>query len=948
LVDLPSFNTPAYAQLVRDVEEKHPIITHGTDLAGSLALQALGLGGPGIASKAGRLVQGALTGEGLAARALGGAAGAMAEASFYGPGMAGREALIRDKPLTADLLWSNTAGMAGVAALFGGPLAMVGKKGAGKAVAETQEALKPAAELTVEDALQMAKARWGDNLHPRVIDHVRAATAGGKAKTWAALRELPEWRRFLDEGQKDEWLTGTARKLADLATETAHGLESAQMHSGKLKFQNAVPHLDAITAPRASAAAENKINEVRMLLEGTLNHPAYREGLAATVSEGERRGLLVQSKMDDAIERLRALDLAEELDQAKLPKMDADIRRYVERLSQAEGAQRDQLAASVAIRDIESRQLADRVASYPKRRAALDGEVTALQKELDGLQASGVPVKGSKIEGQGQLRRYLGHVRSAQARVEAETDPIRRAAKAFAEADALKSASGSLAKPGKVLGHFDHVPNAFRKANDMLRTHLEDAGVWGERLAAMQSKVNAPFHRQLNVAFDVMGKFFADSGVDSAYSTWYQSKIGSSPAFRGLLDNLANARGDVDTMKLRQYLENGVETSRALRGHYAAMDAGEAARLAAAEKSGIGMLRALDEATDTADFLNQMRFIMRQPDEATRQLRIGAAMFGGMFGGPAGAAAGWLIGQRLMHTINPAPRLTTLARVEGMKEFHDTWQSGVIRSLLGGGRGRPGKPVTTRSFAKPKQRAYVRLSKPLAASLLYEWGAEPEDGRDKQKVAERTLDKFRAALHPANGDAMKAGVAGSLGTFGAENPEIVEQMTAKTKLGIKKIVDAAPQRPPSDTLFPSLFQSPWPRTTALRIEQTAEAVFDPYTTLEKLATGTVTPEQMDILNELHPAMVTGFKVALIQAINSERPPSRKVRRQLAIVLGVPVDPSTDPEYIAHMQMLHAERAAAYQEATKAPKRKTYRPTGVTLGNAAATSLTRIEKGEPPR
>lgn len=954
LSDLPQFHAADYGEYLKALEEEYPITTAGAELAGIVGQAALGVGPAALAMKLGKATTGAIAGESIAARLLGGAAGSAAEAAFYGPGLAARDAAINNKPYNMDLVWAHTSGMMGVAGVLGGPLGLLGRRAA-KPLAEAEAALKPGAEMTGEEQAARTVASWKDDLHPTIADEM-ATTSGGTPEVWAALRTKPEYRQFLREGAKDEWLDATSREMADKLTATAQAAESAQVAAGTLKFENAAPHLDPIIAGRALNANEAELAKMQSLLAGTLENPAYRKEIAVAAAEIGEHGpevIRLRTQMDDAVDRLRKLDLDEEVGTAQLGKMDADMAMLKKQAGgKASPEKIAQWEAAHEVLSARSARLTDELAQVPKIRAGYEQGVEGLRAQLEALKGQGVNIRPAALEGATEIRRMLGHIESSKARIAAEGDDVvRRAARAFSETDALKRVSSDSAKPGMTLGPMDKTGFAFRQVNDSLLKHLEDPDVWGRRLTDMQTKVNAPFHRQLNVWRDVMDRFFVDSGADSAYSTWKQGRMADPGKVRAFLDNLTTPRGDVGLMKLRQFLDAGVEYGEAFRTHYPNMGPLETARFGAASKATNEFNTLLHSATDKASFLNQMGTIARAHGEATREFRIGGAVLGGMFGGPAGAAVGMFIGQRLMNVLNPAPRLTMLARLERTALAHETWQGGIIRRLLGGRGKGPGRPPAPGTAAKPSKRLYVTMSKPLAPALLYDWAKEPEDKKDKQKTAERVVVAMKHAASPAGAEMVKRNMGDMLGTFGEEHPDAAEYMAKKAQAAAAAVAKAAPPNTtPSSALFPQLYRSPWSRRDFQTLEQAVEAAYDPYSTVEKLSTGMVTPEQMDILTEVHPELLAKLRTDLIREAQGMDPPPRAIRQQLSLVLGIATDPATDPEYIAMMQTMHEEREQRYQEATKENKRRTYKPTGVntSTGGAHETQLTKIEKGEHPR
>ena len=229
--DMPEFHSPDYGEYLKALEDEHPLVLHGTELAATVAQAAMGVGLPGAADKLGRAVKGAIEGETVASRLLAGAAGGAAEGAFYGPGAAALQATM-DHKQTADLIWSDTGGMMAVGALLGGPLALLGRKGVGqKALSEAEQALKPGADLDGPGMAAMVEARWKDGADPGLVNKLRSIVGGGSPEVYAALERDPELRRYLTKEAADAWLDDNSRVLAREMTTTAPRAESSKSSS---------------------------------------------------------------------------------------------------------------------------------------------------------------------------------------------------------------------------------------------------------------------------------------------------------------------------------------------------------------------------------------------------------------------------------------------------------------------------------------------------------------------------------------------------------------------------------------------------------------------------------------------------------------------------------------------------------------------------------------------
>lgn len=238
LVDIPLANAvgPEYAKYLERADEKYGLAGDVAEGVGMVAPLLLG-GAPGVIGRAGTAAgaleaAGAAAGRGVARVAGEGAMAGAARWGVEGGGWAAAHELSRQtlkgEPRDWDKLWSATGG--GI--LFGGVLGG-GIGAAGRFLGARTAAQRAAADLsprgTAEEALTVAKAKYGPDLAPELESALAARVKPGLAEDLAALgqpgkvnREVLAQARhdpktadkFLPDVQ-DEVLAGHVSKTAD-------------------------------------------------------------------------------------------------------------------------------------------------------------------------------------------------------------------------------------------------------------------------------------------------------------------------------------------------------------------------------------------------------------------------------------------------------------------------------------------------------------------------------------------------------------------------------------------------------------------------------------------------------------------------------------------------------------------------------------------------------------
>lgn len=160
----------------------------------------------------------------------------------------------------------------------------------------------------------------------------------------------------------------------------------------------------------------------------------------------------------------------------------------------------------------------------------------------------------------------------------------------------------------------------------------------------------------------------------------------------------------------------------------------------------------------------------------------------------------------------------------------------------------------------------------------------------------------RAVMRPES----RAKIAASLAPVRQASPQLADQVETLVARKIEALANRIPRRPDVMAMHsgPDLWQ---PSDMEMRaFARYVSAVEDPAGVFERVAGGTVTPEDGQALREVYPEMFADFqqKVFAQMATLQKTLPYQK-RLALSIFSGVPVDPSMSPRVLSVLQGTYA-------------------------------------------
>jgi hypothetical protein len=348
--------------------------------------------------------------------------------------------------------------------------------------------------------------------------------------------------------------------------------------------------------------------------------------------------------------------------------------------------------------------------------------------------------------------------------------------------------------------------------------------------------------------------------------------------------------------------------------------------LAAEGRLGGARAKALDALPDLQQRNAALREMVEGASEAAKatktsfgqqiaQQQLGGAVAGMFAGGPLGAVAGMF-----------APKL-----------------AGKIVDDLAAKLGRAGSEVSQRvnvaidgalAATAAGARAASRASTPLATKVLAETRlAPPTDrppGRPPRRRESETLTAFRDRAHeiraqvgagptgrPQVTPRARDQIARQLEPIAAVSPVLADRIEATQARKLEYLAAALPKSPGlgmqigRDTWRPSDFE-------IAAFARKVAAVEDPASVIERVADGSLTPEDAEALRSVYPELFADMRRQIVERLPELREGLPYQRRlMLSIFFGVPVDPAMEPSVLGILQG-HFSREESSAGGTAAP------------------------------
>jgi len=191
--------------------------------------------------------------------------------------------------------------------------------------------------------------------------------------------------------------------------------------------------------------------------------------------------------------------------------------------------------------------------------------------------------------------------------------------------------------------------------------------------------------------------------------------------------------------------------------------------------------------------------------------------------------------------------------------------------------------------------------------------SKQEERGNKQKEFEKQQKEVTEAI--SNPEAMADKISASFSGLGKFAPKMAEAATYKATMAVSFLYEKMPKNPMAqENIFsnkqwkPSDFEvSKW-----MKYVNTVE---DPMSAFKDLKKGRMSMEQAETLKTIYPQLygeATRMFMEELPKLKEELPYQKRV--QLGVLFDLPTDPSLKPEFVAQMQLSHAQ--ATQQEAQK--------------------------------
>lgn len=247
--------------------------------------------------------------------------------------------------------------------------------------------------------------------------------------------------------------------------------------------------------------------------------------------------------------------------------------------------------------------------------------------------------------------------------------------------------------------------------------------------------------------------------------------------------------------------------------------------------------------------------------------------------------------------------------------------AGKMRGLMSARLGKVAQDASIRSSkaldaffgaaSKAKPAAIPLASKVLGATTLRDQSDKSEPKSLASAYQERAKEIRNLVQQTPEGPKLRMDkreeIAGRLSALRAASPLAADQMEATAARQVEFLAAKLPRRP--DIGIMKLGPDTWqPSSMAMRqFARYVAAVNDPGAVEERLADGTVTPEDAEALRTVYPSMYEDIKLRILQRLPELRE-SLPYKRRLALSIfsGVPVDEAMSPPILAVLQGQFAE------------------------------------------
>lgn len=209
--------------------------------------------------------------------------------------------------------------------------------------------------------------------------------------------------------------------------------------------------------------------------------------------------------------------------------------------------------------------------------------------------------------------------------------------------------------------------------------------------------------------------------------------------------------------------------------------------------------------------------------------------------------------------------------------------------------------------ARVAPKAPMVASKVLSAVRFGESDKEHAKGDVAGPYRERTAEIRQLTAYGPDGKAQmrpdaRAKMAEQLAPVRAANPVIADRIETTKARGVEFLASVMPKKP--DVFAAALGHDTWqPSNMEMRsFARSVAAVEDPHGVIERLADGSITPEDVEAMKAVYPEMhadITRQIIEQLGELQAKLPYQRRLA--LSIFSGVAVDPAMDPRILNALQ-----------------------------------------------
>lgn len=505
-------------------------------------------------------------------------------------------------------------------------------------------------------------------------------------------------------------------------------------------------------------------------------------------------------------------------------------------------------------------------------------------------------VHGSLTEAAGRPEIYEKAGLRAFERAKQELETIAGALRAPRDLDEVAEMYIGLDRLKRRLGRIQKAAgsgaNGDRAAQELVRQHydelralLELDNVWGSGVSTLQKEVNASWSRYLDYASAYDTDFAVSHGrrISRSARDGFEKIADVDPAKVGAF---LRGAGDVEASLTQKHLIEGARLQAdlldTLGKHY---DVGDALKGQAkqARKNAAEIAKEVENVT-------KVREQAQKWEEMISGLRD-VPLVGTLLSGTVTTSG------RAVASAEALTRVATLARIRASAKSGAEAMSSAVRSFV-----RKSSTAT---------KVTARLAPAMVAKRAASWERLYTSIREYEKDPPAAVRRAYRAQH-------------GLGTAA---PLLAAAYAAKTNTAAAFLAERMPRHEPPETMFDRVDETKPPDVTDDELDtflRYARAVENPLSIVEDLENLTVTPEAVEAIRTVYPALYQQMQVEILEEFSqAEKPPPYEVRLTLGTLFDLTTDPSLEPEFLSMLQQsaMASMPAGPQGQAPLAPSRR---------------------------